>query len=464
MPATSKAPSRKARRQHGQAPAQGWVGTCHRAQGDNYQLGRPTCSLPWSSLTAASCAFSRTCTRLHPGAASSISRAPTRSVVEFERERQRVGSEVVQVHAALGGHLFEGRDQRLGGCTRRGNSNSRAWHEPTACSCTLAPVSAHAQAKARPLHACTPAACQPGVCARTHTACLLGSQASDTPASAARSACLPRPAAGWPPSRAPCRPCQTGAAGRWWTGWRQTGRHPAPLPRLHPSACRRRLARQRERTQTAEGCRGPASGLAKLARSSRQRQAERGEALCPRLASPCGPRCPCSHVKRAAAQHVGERLLEARHARGPAQQLHGRHIRRGEVVALQQRAQRRGSALPEVACRRPVGPGAPSHVRPEDAPSGPVAEPASRSWHPAHPAAARLPSTPGLLGTPASSSNFSRVMVVRKSLSCHISSTLSGASVLADRICLVRTTCGGRMHRGAREGACNDSRPARCLQ
>lgn len=33
-------------------------------------------------------------------------------------------------------------------------------------------------------------------------------------------------------------------------------------------------------------------------------------------------------------------------------------------------------------------------------------------------------------------------MVVRKSLSCHSSSTLSGASLLADRICLVRTTCG----------------------
>lgn len=154
------------------------------------------------------------------------------------------------MHAALGGHLLEGRDQRLGGCRQRdgGRGQLRGGTTPLAIALSKRKL-------------------RQNVCP-------------------ARGAHLPRPAAGWRLSRAPCRPCRTGAAGRWWTGWRQTGRRPAQQPRQHPGAYKAQRPREgaiskQQYSNTALGHHTPAGRrLGWQQVPARRRQADRAPSAC----------------------------------------------------------------------------------------------------------------------------------------------------------------------------------------
>lgn len=205
MPDTSKAPSWKARRQQGQAPAQGSVSAGASSSGNRRAVKRPDRLLSLALAHCCSCSPGAP-SQVHPADLACCLRPevpPTRGIVKAERESQRVDGEVVQVHAALSRHLLEGGDQRLGGCRQRGGSGT----VQSARASRLAPGQG------------------------------AESKQSTAPLPDARGAHPPRPGAGWPPRRAPCQPCQTGAAGRWWIGWRQTAQRPAPLPRQRPGAC-----------------------------------------------------------------------------------------------------------------------------------------------------------------------------------------------------------------------------------
>ena len=217
-------------------------------------------------------------------------------------------------------------------------------------------------------------------------------------------------------------------------------------------------------------------------RAGRQQVAAHSCSRPRRWPGPAAPRR--SHVQRAAAQRRRQRLLDARHAGRAAQQLKRADVGGGQVVARQKLRDGGRRPRPKVACAGAArgvragwgaGRGGASGRgegeqgerwlgkecnRPHTSPRQPAPPPAPR--RPASPASPTLcpphhhhhhhhathhrhhhpppPTPPPPARPPASSSNLSRVIEERKSASCHSSSTLMGASLLADRICLVRAT------------------------